>query len=73
MQNLCNMIWGMARLAEHPGQEVMAKFLQKLEELLESGQRQEERDQTIANTLWALTALDELQPEFVNRVRVSGL
>ena len=42
MQNLCNMINGMAHLAEHPGPEVMAKCLQKLEEVLESGQRQEE-------------------------------
>ncbi len=73
MQNLCNMIWGMARLAEHPGPEVMARCLQKIEEVLESGQRQDERDQTIANTLWALTALDELQPEFVNRVSFQGL
>ena len=72
MQNLSNMIWGMARLAEHPGPEVMAKCLQKLEEVLESGKRQEERDQTISNILWALTALDELQPDFVNRVSVVG-
>ncbi len=69
-QNLCNLIWGMARLAEHPGPELMRKFLQKSEELLEATdpEGEEEKGQGIANTLWALAVLDELRPEFVEQV-----
>ena len=71
LQNLCNLIWGMARLAEHPGPELMRKFLQKSEELLDSTDHEgeEERGQGVANTLWALAVLDELRPEFVEQVR----
>lgn len=70
-QNLCNLIWGMARLAEHPGPELMRKFLQKSEELLDSANQEdeEEKGQGVANTLWALAVLDELRPEFVEQVR----
>ena len=70
LQNLCNLIWGMARLAEHPGPELMRRFLQKTEELLELSGFENEEDvgQGIANTLWALAVLDELRPDFVERV-----
>ena len=71
MQNLCNLIWGMARLAEHPGPELMGKFLQKSEELLEARsdpEDEEEKGQGVANTLWALAVLDELRPDFVEQV-----
>ena len=73
-QNLCNLIWGMARLAEHPGPELMRKFLQKSEELLDSANQEdeEEKGQGVANTLWALAVLDELRPEFVEQVRAPG-
>ena len=61
----------MARLAEHPGPELMRKFLQKSEELLDSAEPEdeEEKGQGVANTLWALAVLDELRPEFVEQVR----
>lgn len=60
----------MARLAEHPGPELMRKFLQKSEELLDSPDHEgeEEKGQGVANTLWALAVLDELRPEFVEQV-----
>ncbi len=59
----------MARLAEHPGPELMRKFLQKSEELLDSTDHEgeEEKGQGVANTLWALAVLDELRPEFVEQ------
>ena len=74
LQNLCNMIWGMARLAEHPGPLLMGKYLQKMDDLLDINvYTDDDRDQGIANTLWALTVLDELRPDFVERVRTSHL
>ena len=73
-QNLCNLIWGMARLAEHPGPELMRRLLQKTEELLEASGHEDEDDvgQGIANTLWALAVLDELRPDFVERVSAAA-
>ena len=69
MQNLSTMIWGMARLAEHPGPGLIRKYLQKLNELLDTANfTADDRDQGIPNTLWALAVLDELHPDFVERV-----
>ena len=63
------MIWGMARLAEHPGPVLIRKYLQKLNELLDTANfTADDRDQGIPNTLWALAVLDELHPDFVERV-----
>ena len=63
------MIWGMARLAEHPGPGLIRKYLQKLHELLDTvAFTADDRDQGIPNTLWALAVLDELHPDFVERV-----
>ena len=70
VQKLCNMIWGMARLGEHPGPVMMAKFLQKVDELWNADTpSHDDRGQGISNTLWSLTVLDELRPGFVERVR----
>ena len=69
LQNLSTMIWGMARLAEHPGPGLIQKYLQKLNELLDTANfTADDRDQGIPNTLWALAVLDELHPDFVERV-----
>ena len=63
------MIWGMARLAEHPGPGLIQKYLQKLHALLDTVNfTADDRDQGIPNTLWALAVLDELHPDFVERV-----
>ena len=69
LQNLSTMIWGMARLGEHPGPGLIHKYLQKLNELLDTANfTADDRDQGIPNTLWALAVLDELHPDFVERV-----
>lgn len=68
-QNLCNMIWGMARLAEHPGETLMAFYRQCQDRMLHDRLRSKaDTEQALTNTLWAMAVLDELEPNVAAEV-----
>ncbi len=68
-QNLCNMIWGMARLAEHPGEELMAVYRQRQDRILYDPRRSKaDTEQALTNVLWAMAVLDELDADMATEV-----
>ncbi|CAL8468164.1 g7703 [Coccomyxa elongata] len=68
-QNLCNLMWGLARLAEHPGEVLMAVYRQQRDKILYDATRSKsEMEQALTNTLWAMAVLDELDADVAAEV-----
>ena len=69
MQMLSNMLWGMARLSEHPGDQVMQVYRRDQEKILfEKARDKADTEQAVSNVLWALAVLDETDPVFAEKV-----
>jgi hypothetical protein len=63
------MIWGMARLAEHPGDTLMAVYRQRQDRILYDAKRSKiDTEQALTNTLWAMAVLDELDADVAAEV-----
>lgn len=63
------MIWGMARLAEHPGDTLMAVYRQRQDKILYDAKRSKiDTEQALTNTLWAMAVLDELDADVAAEV-----
>ncbi len=66
---LSNMLWGMARLAEHPGEDLMRAYRDSQKKILfEEARTVVDTEQAVSNVLWALAVLDELDPAFAEKV-----
>jgi hypothetical protein len=69
LQVLANVLWGLARLAEHPGEEIMQMCLVSQQRFAaEDFKNVSELEQTVSNVLWAMAVLGEMQPAFAEKV-----
>ena len=64
-------MWGLARLAEHPGEPLMAVYRQQRDKILYDATRSKsEMEQALTNTLWAMAVLDELDTDVAAEVAI---
>ena len=62
-QNIGNLVWGMARLGEHPGAQFIRVLRERRDDILfDNGRKGVENVQAMTNVLWALCVFDELDP-----------
>ena len=65
-----NLLWGLARLAEHPGDEFIRAVKEKCAGIMyKNGRDDNENEQAMTNVLWALCVFDELDPGLAAEVR----
>ena len=63
VQSVGNLLWGLARLAEHPGDEFIRILKEKRAGILyDNGRDNIENEQAMTNVLWSLCVFDELDP-----------
>ena len=73
VQSVGNLLWGLARLAEHPGDAFIRLLKEKRAGILyDNGRDDNENEQAMTNVLWSLCVFDELDPELAAEVHAEG-